>query len=140
MPRAFLLLPRPFPGRPCRGGPAHLNQPCTIGLHIVILHDICTVRRSLPNWPTFSRAPGNCLLNYRPANMTPCVSPLPISPGIPASQGGKPIERCVISTFKIAESMGFQGDLRHWEDLLRISEGLSSNQRVVKFYNYNSAD
>jgi hypothetical protein len=53
---------------------------------------------------------------------------------------GNPIERCVISTFKIAESMGFQGDLRHWEDLLRISEGLSSNQRVVKFYNYNSAD
>jgi hypothetical protein len=29
-------------------------------------------------------------------------------------------ERCVISSFQIAESMGFKGDFRHWEELLRI--------------------
>jgi hypothetical protein len=33
---------------------------------------------------------------------------------------GKQIERCVISTFRVAESMGFKGDLRHWQDLLRV--------------------
>ena len=36
-----------------------------------------------------------------------------------AGKGGKPIERCVISTFKTAESMGFKGDLRQWQELLR---------------------
>jgi len=35
---------------------------------------------------------------------------------------GKQIERCLISTFQIAESMGFKGDFRQWEELLRIAE------------------
>ena len=39
-----------------------------------------------------------------------------------AGKGGKPIERCVISTFKIAESIGFKGDLRQWEELLRVGD------------------
>ena len=39
-----------------------------------------------------------------------------------AGKSGKQIERCVISSFRIAESMGFKGDFRQWEDLLRISE------------------
>jgi hypothetical protein len=39
-----------------------------------------------------------------------------------AGKGGKQIERCVISTFQIAESMGFKGEFRQWEDLLRISD------------------
>jgi hypothetical protein len=30
--------------------------------------------------------------------------------------------RFVISTFKIAESMGFKGDFRQWEELLRIGD------------------
>jgi hypothetical protein len=29
-----------------------------------------------------------------------------------AGKGGKPIERCVISTFQVAESMGFKGEFR----------------------------
>ena len=33
---------------------------------------------------------------------------------------GKQIERCVISTFQVAESMGFKGDFRQWEHLLRV--------------------
>ena len=37
-----------------------------------------------------------------------------------AGKSGKPIERYVISTFQIAESMGFKGELRQWEYLLRI--------------------
>ena len=37
-------------------------------------------------------------------------------------RSGKQIERCIISTFQIAESMGFKGDFRRWEDLLRIGE------------------
>ena len=39
-----------------------------------------------------------------------------------AGKGGKQIERCVISTFQVAESMGFKGDFRQWEHLLRIED------------------
>ena len=39
-----------------------------------------------------------------------------------AGKGGKQIERCVISTFQVAESMGFKGDFRQWEHLLRIGD------------------
>ena len=39
-----------------------------------------------------------------------------------AVKSGKQIERCVISSFQIAESMGFRGDFRPWEDLLRVGE------------------
>jgi hypothetical protein len=39
-----------------------------------------------------------------------------------AGKSGKQIERCVISTFQVAESMGFKGDFRQWEDLLRIGD------------------
>ena len=37
-----------------------------------------------------------------------------------AGKSGKQIERCVISTFRIAESMGFKGDSRQWEHLLAL--------------------
>jgi hypothetical protein len=37
-------------------------------------------------------------------------------------KGGKQIERCVISTFQVAESLGFKGEFRHWEHLLRIGD------------------
>jgi hypothetical protein len=39
-----------------------------------------------------------------------------------SGKSGKPIERCVISTFRVAESMGFKGDYRQWEHLLRVAE------------------
>jgi hypothetical protein len=39
-----------------------------------------------------------------------------------AGKSGKEIERCVISSFRIAESMGFKGELRQWEELLRIGD------------------
>jgi hypothetical protein len=39
-----------------------------------------------------------------------------------AGKSGKQIERCVISTFRIAESLGFKGDFRQWEELLRIGD------------------
>jgi hypothetical protein len=39
-----------------------------------------------------------------------------------AGKSGKQIERCVISTFRIAESMGFRGNFRQWEHLLRIGD------------------
>jgi hypothetical protein len=39
-----------------------------------------------------------------------------------AGKGGKQIERCVISTFQIAQSLGFKGDYRQWEHLLRVHE------------------
>ena len=31
-----------------------------------------------------------------------------------AGKSGKQIERCVIATFRIAESMGFKGEFRQW--------------------------
>ena len=37
-----------------------------------------------------------------------------------SGKSGKQIERCLISTFKVAESIGFKGDFRQWEELLRI--------------------
>ena len=39
-----------------------------------------------------------------------------------AGKSGKPIERCLISTFQVAESIGFKGDFRQREHLLRIGE------------------
>ena len=39
-----------------------------------------------------------------------------------AGKSGKPIERCVISTFQVAGSIGFKGDIRQWEELLRIGD------------------
>jgi hypothetical protein len=39
-----------------------------------------------------------------------------------AGKSGKQIERCVISSFQIAESLGFKGEFRQWEDLLRIGD------------------
>jgi hypothetical protein len=40
----------------------------------------------------------------------------------PLGRSGKQSERCVISSFQIAESMGFKGEFRQWEDLLRIGD------------------
>ncbi len=37
-----------------------------------------------------------------------------------AGKSGKQIERCIISTFRDAESIGFKGEFRQWEHLLRI--------------------
>ena len=39
-----------------------------------------------------------------------------------SGKSGKQIERCLISTFKVAESLGFKGDYRQWEHLLRIGD------------------
>jgi hypothetical protein len=39
-----------------------------------------------------------------------------------SGKGRKQIERCLISTFQLAESMGFKGDFRQWEHLLRIRD------------------
>jgi hypothetical protein len=39
-----------------------------------------------------------------------------------ACDSGKPIERCLISTFRVAESMGFRGDFRQWEESMRIGD------------------
>ena len=36
-----------------------------------------------------------------------------------AGKSGKQIERCVIASFRVAESMGFKGDFRQREELLR---------------------
>jgi hypothetical protein len=39
-----------------------------------------------------------------------------------AGKSGKRIERCIISTFRIAEKLGFRGEFREWEHLLQIGE------------------
>jgi hypothetical protein len=38
------------------------------------------------------------------------------------NKGNKAIERAVIASYQIAESLGFNGDYRAWEHLLRIHE------------------
>ena len=40
----------------------------------------------------------------------------------PARKSGKQIERCVIATFRVAESMGFKGEFRRKEMTLRRLE------------------
>jgi hypothetical protein len=37
-------------------------------------------------------------------------------------KSGKQFERCVISTFQVVQSMGFKGNFRQWEHLLRIED------------------
>ena len=39
-----------------------------------------------------------------------------------AGKSGKQIERCIISTFRVAESLGFKGDIRQWQELLKIGD------------------
>ena len=39
-----------------------------------------------------------------------------------SGKSGKQIERCLISTFKVAETIGFKGDYRQWQELLRIGD------------------
>ena len=39
-----------------------------------------------------------------------------------AGKSGKQIERCVIASFQVAESMGFRGEFRQWKELLRVGE------------------
>jgi hypothetical protein len=39
-----------------------------------------------------------------------------------AGKSGTQIERCIIASFQIAESMGFRGEFRQWEGLLRIGD------------------
>jgi hypothetical protein len=62
-----------------------------------------------PNGTALQRTSTNPAENYRRASET-------------ASKSGKRIERCVISTFQIAESLVFRGDFRQWEHLLRIGD------------------
>ena len=38
------------------------------------------------------------------------------------NKGNKAIEREIISSYHVAQSLGFNGDYRAWEHLLRISE------------------
>ena len=38
-------------------------------------------------------------------------------------KGNKAIERAVLSSYQIAQGLGFRGDYRAWEHLLRIHEG-----------------
>ena len=45
-----------------------------------------------------------------------------LKPARDRRESGKQIERCVISSFRIAESMGFKGEFRQWESLLRIDD------------------
>ena len=38
------------------------------------------------------------------------------------NKGNKAIEREVIASYQVAQSLGFQGDFRQWEHLLRIAD------------------
>ena len=37
-----------------------------------------------------------------------------------AGKSGKQIERSIISSFRVPESLGFKGDFRQWEHLMRL--------------------
>jgi hypothetical protein len=44
------------------------------------------------------------------------------------NKGNKAIEREIISSFQVAQSLGFKGDFRAWEQLLRIADRDSCTQ------------
>ena len=77
------------------------------------------LRFDSPLWPYFNRHPSSAirfvshLYQSRREYRQTCQT---------AGKSGKQIERCVISTFQVAESMGFKGEYRQWEHLLRIGE------------------
>src|SRR4029453_9633244 len=48
--------------------------------------------------------------------------PTSINPGGRCETAGKQIERCAIATFQIARTIGFKGEFRQWEELLRVGE------------------
>ena len=48
------------------------------------------------------------------------ASPSPQTATLPKSS--EEIERCVIASFRFAESMGFKGEFRQWEHLLRVGD------------------
>jgi hypothetical protein len=67
------------------------------------------------------------LLQLAPVGRTDLAFPPPSGPECrrdceTAGKSGKEIERYVISSFRIAESMGFKGEFRQWQDLLRIGD------------------
>lgn len=70
-------------------------------------------------WPYFNRHPSNATdllpTSIRAGGNTGERAKLP-------GKSGKQIERCVISTFWVAESLGFKGDIREWQELLRIGD------------------
>jgi hypothetical protein len=39
-----------------------------------------------------------------------------------SEKGNKAIEREILSSYQVAQSLGFNGDFRAWEHLLRIHE------------------
>jgi hypothetical protein len=76
-------------------------------------------RPSKSCWPYFNWHPSSATdLFLTSINLGGNTGERAKQPGSPASKS----ERCVISSFKIAESMGFKGDFRQWEDLLRIGD------------------
>ena len=48
-----------------------------------------------------------------------------------AGKSGKQTERSVISTCQVAQSMGFKGDFRQWEHLLRVALMRSLSREVL---------
>ena len=46
-----------------------------------------------------------------------------------AGKSGKRIERCVISRFRLAESLGFRGDFRQWEHCSELETDPSRRSR-----------
>ena len=82
-----------------------------------LVEQIQEARKTLEKLLTrFQSAPVECdrfvshLYRARREHRRPCET---------AGKSGKQIERCVIATFRIAESTVFKGDFRQWEELLR---------------------
>jgi hypothetical protein len=48
--------------------------------------------------------------------------------GQSVGKGGKQIERCVFSTFHIAESMRVKGEFRQWDHLLRVGDEIPGTE------------
>ena len=69
-----------------------------------------------------------CSRNFKPATTTGSLRTCYLARkqyrlvGERPNKGNKAIEREVISSYQIAQSLGFQGDFRQWEHLLRIHE------------------
>jgi hypothetical protein len=83
-----------------------------------VIEQLKTTRQTLDKLLTLlesSEADSSRLISTSPARQYRRTSERP-------NKGNKAIEREIISSYQIAQSLGFNGDFRAWEHLLRIHE------------------
>ena len=118
---------KPSPAQRRRFPQSENQAPVLVKVYIVILHDDAPrdVHRETHRGATNRRAAAGRTSGQRARRLrgSPLRSRREYRRACQRSgKSGKEIERCVISTFQVAESIRFKGDFRQWEHLLRVGD------------------